>query len=120
MTSLSPSNGLGQLSRLGFISRLSLFAPPVGVAYAQLAGFDPIVGLYACIFPLLVFTLLGSPRQLIMGPDAATLRPTKRAPNPFDRFRQRRCPGNLEPQVARDVVHNDRIGRYTTLVHGSD
>lgn len=47
-------------------------ALPVGVAYAQLAGFEPVVGLYACIFPLLVYALLGSSRQLILGPDAAT------------------------------------------------
>lgn len=47
-------------------------ALPVGVAYAQLAGFDTVVGLYACIFPLLVYALLGSSRQLILGPDAAT------------------------------------------------
>lgn len=47
-------------------------ALPVGVAYAQLAGFDPVVGLYACIFPLLVYAFLGSSRQLIVGPDAAT------------------------------------------------
>lgn len=88
------------LSRLGRLTQLGRFAPglmalvrykradlpsdlaaglsvaavalPVGVAYAQLAGFDPVVGLYACIFPLLVYALLGSSRQLILGPDAAT------------------------------------------------
>jgi len=47
-------------------------AVPVGVAYAQLAGFRPEVGLYSSLFPLLVYALLGSSRQLILGPDAAT------------------------------------------------
>ncbi|HEY6611488.1 MAG TPA: sulfate permease [Pseudomonas sp.] len=47
-------------------------ALPVGVAYAQLAGFSPVVGLYASILPLLVYALFGTSRQLIVGPDAAT------------------------------------------------
>lgn len=47
-------------------------ALPVGVAYAQLAGFSAVVGLYSSILPLLVYFLLGTSRQLIVGPDAAT------------------------------------------------
>jgi len=47
-------------------------ALPVGVAYAQLAGFSPVVGLYASILPLVVYALFGTSRQLIVGPDAAT------------------------------------------------
>lgn len=47
-------------------------ALPVGVAYAQLAGFNPVTGLYASILPLLAYALFGSSRQLIVGPDAAT------------------------------------------------
>ena len=47
-------------------------ALPVGVAYAQLAGFSPAAGLYASILPLLVYALFGTSRQLIVGPDAAT------------------------------------------------
>lgn len=47
-------------------------ALPVGIAYAQLAGFSPVVGLYASILPLLVYALFGTSRQLIVGPDAAT------------------------------------------------
>ncbi len=47
-------------------------ALPVGVAYAQLAGFRPEVGLYASILPLLAYALFGTSRQLIIGPDAAT------------------------------------------------
>jgi MFS superfamily sulfate permease-like transporter len=45
---------------------------PTAIAYAQLAGFPPIVGLYASILPSVVYALFGSSRQLMMGPDAAT------------------------------------------------
>src|SRR6476646_7303546 len=47
-------------------------ALPVGVAYAQLAGFRPEFGLYASILPLVAYALFGTSRQLIIGPDAAT------------------------------------------------
>ena len=47
-------------------------ALPVGIAYAQLAGFSPVTGLYASILPLLAYALFGTSRQLIVGPDAAT------------------------------------------------
>jgi high affinity sulfate transporter 1 len=47
-------------------------ALPTAIAYAQLAGFPAVVGLYAAIPPLLVYALLGSSRQLIVNPDAAT------------------------------------------------
>lgn len=46
-------------------------ALPVGVAYAQLAGFNPAVGLYASILPLVAYAVFGTSRQLIVGPDAA-------------------------------------------------
>jgi len=47
-------------------------ALPVGVAYAELAGFNPVVGLYASILPLVAYALFGTSRQLVIGPDAAT------------------------------------------------
>lgn len=47
-------------------------ALPVGVAYAQLAGFNPVTGLYASILPLVAYAIFGTSRQLIVGPDAAT------------------------------------------------
>lgn len=47
-------------------------ALPVGVAYAELAGFNPAVGLYSSILPLLAYAIFGTSRQLIIGPDAAT------------------------------------------------
>jgi MFS superfamily sulfate permease-like transporter len=47
-------------------------ALPVGVAYAQLAGFSAAVGLYSTILPLLAYAIFGTSRQLIVGPDAAS------------------------------------------------
>jgi high affinity sulfate transporter 1 len=47
-------------------------AVPVGIAYAELAGFSPEYGLYSSILPLVAYAVLGSSRQLIVGPDAAT------------------------------------------------
>lgn len=47
-------------------------ALPAGMAYAEVAGLSPVVGLYALLFPALAYALLGSSRQLIVGPDGAT------------------------------------------------
>lgn len=43
---------------------------PQGMAYAMIAGLPPIYGLYAAIFPQLIYGLLGSSRQLAVGPVA--------------------------------------------------
>lgn len=43
---------------------------PQAMAYAMLAGLPPIVGLYASTLPLLAYALLGSARQLAVGPVA--------------------------------------------------
>lgn len=43
---------------------------PQGMAYALLAGLDPIIGLYASALPLMIYTLLGTSRQLSLGPVA--------------------------------------------------
>ena len=45
---------------------------PTALAYAELAGFLPVIGLYASILPLIVYAVVGSSPQLIVGPDAAT------------------------------------------------
>ncbi|PYU09971.1 MAG: SulP family inorganic anion transporter [Acidobacteria bacterium] len=58
-------------------------ALPVGVAYAQLAGFNPAVGLYSSILPLLAYAIFGTSRQLIIGPDAATCALVTAAVNPL-------------------------------------
>jgi MFS superfamily sulfate permease-like transporter len=58
-------------------------AIPVGVAYAELAGFEPVVGLYASILPLVAYAVFGTSRQLIIGPDAATCAMTAAAVAPL-------------------------------------
>lgn len=45
---------------------------PIGIAYAALIGLPPQAGLYSSILPMVAYALLGSSRQLILGPDAAT------------------------------------------------
>lgn len=47
-------------------------ALPVAIAYAELMGINAIIGLYACILPMVAYALFGTSRQLIVGPDAAT------------------------------------------------
>ena len=51
---------------------VAAIALPVGIAYADLAGVPPVVGMYAAIFPLFAYALFGSSKQLMTGPDAAT------------------------------------------------
>jgi high affinity sulfate transporter 1 len=45
---------------------------PEALAYASIAGVSPVVGLYAAPGALLLYAALGSSRQLITGPMAAT------------------------------------------------
>jgi high affinity sulfate transporter 1 len=57
-----------------FLAGLSVTAValPVAVAYAELAGFEPVVGLYSCILPMVAYAIFGTSRNLMVNPDAAT------------------------------------------------
>ena len=43
---------------------------PQGMAYAMIAGMPPIYGLYASTLPLIIYAMLGTSRQLAVGPVA--------------------------------------------------
>ncbi|MDQ0562688.1 polyphosphate kinase 2 [Rhizobium mesoamericanum] len=46
---------------------------PSATAYPAIAGLPPQTGLYASIAPLVAYAVFGPSRQLIVGPDAATM-----------------------------------------------
>ncbi len=43
---------------------------PQGMAYAMIAGLPPVYGLYAALFPQIVYAFMGTSRQLAVGPVA--------------------------------------------------
>jgi SulP family sulfate permease len=45
---------------------------PSNLAYGELAGFDPVVGLYAALVAMIAYAFFGSSRQLIIGPESTT------------------------------------------------
>jgi sulfate permease, SulP family len=50
---------------------VAALALPSGMAYAELAGLSPVAGLYALLLPTVAYTVLGSSRQLIVGPEGS-------------------------------------------------
>jgi len=46
-------------------------AIPASLGMADLAGLAPTAGLYATMFPLVAYALIGSSRKLVVGPDGA-------------------------------------------------
>ncbi|WP_299755363.1 SulP family inorganic anion transporter [uncultured Chloroflexus sp.] len=54
----------------GIVTAIMLI--PQSMAYAQLAGLPPQIGLYASVAPLIVYALLGTSGQLSVGPVAIT------------------------------------------------
>ncbi|MGZ4381458.1 MAG: SulP family inorganic anion transporter [Gaiellaceae bacterium] len=55
---------------------------PQGLAYGELAGLPPVAGLYAALFPLLLYPVFASSRRLMVGPESglAILTATALAP----------------------------------------
>ena len=49
---------------------LGVVTVPQAVAYAYLAGLPAQAGLYACLLPMVIYAVLGSSRQLVVGPVA--------------------------------------------------
>ncbi|HET9646885.1 MAG TPA: sulfate permease [Microlunatus sp.] len=50
---------------------VAALALPAAMAYAELAGLPPVVGLYTLLLPAVAYALIGSSRQLIVGPEGA-------------------------------------------------
>jgi SulP family sulfate permease len=50
---------------------VAALALPAAMAYAEVAGLSPVHGLYALLLPALAYVLLGSSRQLIIGPEGS-------------------------------------------------
>jgi sulfate permease, SulP family len=50
---------------------VAALALPAAMAYAELAGLSPVAGLYALLLPTVAYTMLGSSRQVIVGPEGS-------------------------------------------------
>jgi sulfate permease, SulP family len=51
---------------------VAAYLVPQVMAYAGLAGLPPVTGLWAILAPLAVYALLGSSRQMSVGPESTT------------------------------------------------
>ncbi len=49
---------------------VGMITVPQAIAYAFLAGLPPEAGLYACLAPMVIYAVLGSSRQMVVGPVA--------------------------------------------------
>ena len=50
---------------------VAALALPASLAYAEIAGLSPVIGLYALLLPAIAYTFFGSSRQLIVGPEGS-------------------------------------------------
>jgi SulP family sulfate permease len=50
---------------------VAALALPASLAYAEIAGVSPVIGLYALLLPAVAYTFFGSSRQLIVGPEGS-------------------------------------------------
>ena len=91
-------------------------ALPVSIAYAELAGLDPVTGLYASILPLLAYALFGTSRQLMVNPDAVPLQRTAGVlqRRPLTGSVPSRCCGSAaEAAMVRGRCHPDGSHRHS-------
>ena len=50
---------------------VAALALPASLAYAEIAGLSPVIGLYALLLPAVAYALFGTSRQVIVGPDGS-------------------------------------------------
>ena len=62
------------LLRTELVTAVTVFAVlvPSAMAYGDLAGVNPVAGLYVAIAAMVMYALFGTSKQLIMGPEATT------------------------------------------------
>ena len=51
---------------------VTAYLVPQVMAYAQLAGLDPVVGLWSAILPAIIYALIGTSRHVSTGPESTT------------------------------------------------
>jgi MFS superfamily sulfate permease-like transporter len=61
----------GDTLRRDLVAGVTVAALPASLAYAEIAGLSPVVGLYALLLPALAYAIFGSSRQVIVGPDGS-------------------------------------------------
>jgi SulP family sulfate permease len=63
----------GDAARHDLLAALTVaaLAVPASMAYAEVAGVSPINGLYALLLPAVVYALLGSSREVAIGPEGS-------------------------------------------------
>ena len=62
---------------------VAAYLVPQVMAYATVAGLPPVVGLWAALVPLAIYAVLGSSRQLSVGPESTTALMTATALGPL-------------------------------------
>jgi sulfate permease, SulP family len=62
---------------------VAAYLVPQVMAYATVAGLPPVVGLWAALLPLAIYAVLGSSRQLSVGPESTTALMTAAALGPL-------------------------------------
>ena len=96
-------------------------ALPIAIAYAQLAGFPPVVGLYAAILPLVVYAALGTSPQLSSTPTRRHARWSRPADavlgrSGITRVLRRRDPRRRDGRAGPGAVPVQRLGDFARRV----
>jgi len=88
---------------------VALVLVPQSMAYAQLAGLPPYIGLYASFIPVMLAALMGSSRQLATGPVAVVSLMTAAALEPL-------AGGNMELYLALAAVLAIMVGVFQMML----